>query len=77
MQYNFLLSAALTDKCKVSTIKLQNMWQDKDGKVELSWQIMFFMSIKKQQQQNSSQHELALLISVSKETSILHLQLLF
>lgn len=33
------------------------------------------MSIKKKQQ-NSFQHKLALLISVSKEISILHLQLL-
>lgn len=37
---------------------------------------MFFVSIKKQQQQNSFQHKFALFISVSKETSILHLQLL-
>lgn len=36
---------------------------------------MFFVSIKKQQQ-NSFQHKLPLLISVSKETSIMHLQFL-
>lgn len=36
---------------------------------------MFFVSIKKEQQ-NSFQHKLPLLISVSKETRIMHLQLL-
>lgn len=36
MQCNFLLWGALTDKCKVSNIVSKHMWQDIDGKVELS-----------------------------------------